>query len=180
MPWKETLGCFGFGMHLVPSFSDLFQIYCMNLSSWVWWRLLVPSWALPPDRAALNLASAACMGLGMFGGPQNRDHFDLADAIGPLWDLLLAVGKILLLGKAALYGDGAGQPWVFGGFSPQHGEISGPSCLDRLSCQINMLINLVNAANMFLQASRNTGRIIDKHIRLKTKVSTWAKAIWKG
>lgn len=118
MPWKETLGCFGFGMHLLPSFSDLFQIYCMNLSSWVWWRLLVPSWALPPDRAALNLASAACMGLGMFGGPQNRDHFDLAEAIGPVWDLLLAVGKILLLGKAALYGDGAGQPWVFGGVLP--------------------------------------------------------------
>lgn len=63
-----------------------------------------------------------------------------------------------------------GNPESLGGFSPQHGDISGPSCLHRISCQINMLVNLVNAANMFLQASRNTGCITDEHIWLKTKV----------
>lgn len=138
MPWKETLGYFGFGMHLLPSFSDLFQIYCMNLSSWVWWRLLVPSWALPPDRAALNLASAACMGLGMFGGPQNRDHFDLAEAIGPLWTSCLQSVKYFSYEKQPCMETVLGNPESLGG-SPHSMGISRvpPACtgfLVRLTC----------------------------------------------
>lgn len=37
-------------------------------------------------------------------------HLDPADAIGPLWDLPFAVGKIPLSGKAASYRDSAGPP----------------------------------------------------------------------
>lgn len=54
--------------------------------------------------------SFLCIWLSVILGPKSSGDFSATDTTSPLWNLLLGISEILLLEKAAFYGDSPGEP----------------------------------------------------------------------